>query len=104
VERGSDRRRYHAAVNEIVQNTGAELQILAEVALAMLLGGVIGYEREAANKPAGLTTAASLLMSSGLGIAVALRQFVLAIGLAVLVFLVLRVVGHVERRMGARGE
>ena len=144
-----------------------ELQILAEVALAMLLGGVIGIEREAANKPAGfrthmlvagsaallvgmafslvdssirlpahdaiaadpirilqaitigvsflgagtivrgrrpgdvqgLTTAASLLMSSGIGIAVALRQFVLAVGLAILVFLVLRLVGSLERRM-----
>jgi putative Mg2+ transporter-C (MgtC) family protein len=146
---------------------GPELQILGEVALAMLLGGVIGYEREAANKPAGfrthmllagsaallvgmafalvesstlisapeaiaadpirilqaitigvsflgagtivrgrrpgdvqvLTTAASLLMSSGLGIAVALQQFVLAFGLSLLVFLVLRLVGKVEQRM-----
>lgn len=27
--------------------------VVAEVAVAMLLGGLIGYEREAANKPAG---------------------------------------------------
>jgi putative Mg2+ transporter-C (MgtC) family protein len=47
----------------------------------------------------GLTTAASLLMSSGLGIAVALQQFVLAFGLSLLVFLVLRLVGKVEQRM-----
>ena len=30
--------------------------VLAEVAGAMLLGGMIGYERETANKPAGFRT------------------------------------------------
>ena len=34
----------------------AELEILGYVALAMLLAGVIGLERELANKPAGLRT------------------------------------------------
>jgi putative Mg2+ transporter-C (MgtC) family protein len=49
----------------------AELEILAQVALAMLLGAVIGFEREASDKPAGLRThmlmagAASLLVSVG---------------------------------------
>jgi putative Mg2+ transporter-C (MgtC) family protein len=49
----------------------AELQILAQVALAMLLGAVVGLEREASDKPAGLRThmlmagAASLLVSVG---------------------------------------
>ena len=33
-----------------------QLVVLAEVAGAMLLGGMIGYEREAANKPAGFRT------------------------------------------------
>jgi putative Mg2+ transporter-C (MgtC) family protein len=33
-----------------------ELQILANTAIAMLLGGIIGYEREIADKPAGLRT------------------------------------------------
>ncbi|MGZ9057703.1 MAG: MgtC/SapB family protein [Burkholderiaceae bacterium] len=33
-----------------------QLLVLAEVAGAMLLGGMIGYEREAANKPAGFRT------------------------------------------------
>ncbi len=33
-----------------------QLVVLAEVAAAMLLGGMIGYEREAANKPAGFRT------------------------------------------------
>jgi putative Mg2+ transporter-C (MgtC) family protein len=33
-----------------------QLQIIGEVALAMLLGGLIGLEREAANRPAGFRT------------------------------------------------
>ena len=152
---------------EIVTNRPGEWQILLEVALAMLLGGVIGFERETASKPAGfrthmlvagsaallvgigftlvdrsvqarwtdavtadpirilqaiiigvsflgagtifrgkrpeevqgLTTAASLLMSSGIGIAVALRQFLLAVGVTVLVALVLRLLGKLEKRL-----
>jgi putative Mg2+ transporter-C (MgtC) family protein len=147
---------------------GREIEILGEVALAMLLGAAIGLDRELAGKAAGLrthmivagaaallvglgfsliegalvsravvaadpiriiqaivigvsflgagtifrddrlemqglTTAASLLMSSGIGIAVALRQFTLAIGTVVLMAIVLRVVRHLEKRLH-RGE
>ena len=149
-----------------------DLQTLAEVALAMLLGGVIGLERETANKPAGfrthmlvagaaaflvalgfslvdqfvaqtadtsisadpirviqaviigvsflgtgtifrvghrnqvhgLTTAASLLMSSAIGIAVALRHTLLAAGVTILATVVLRVIGWIEGRMERRGQ
>ncbi len=134
-----------------------QLEIIGEVALAMLLGGIIGMERERANKPAGfrthmlvagasallvglgdamlhryamggpdgpirsdpiriveaiitgisflgagtifrrgetravegLTTAASLLLSGAIGIAVALRQFILAGGITALALIVL---------------
>ncbi len=54
-----------------------QLEIVGEVALAMLLGGVIGFEREVADKPAGFRTqmlvagAAALLV--GLGDAILLR-------------------------------
>ena len=147
-----------------------ELKIIGEVALAMLLGGIIGFEREAADKPAGfrthmlvagaaallvglsdaliesfgansasklissdpirliqgiiigisfigggtiirdartrhvegLTTAASLLLTGGIGIAVALRQFVVAVGITLLTIIVLKVLvsveGYVRRR------
>lgn len=132
--------------------------MIGEVALAMLLGGFIGVERELADKPAGfrthmlvagaaallvglgdalihrfnvtagdglrsdpiriveaiitgisflgagtifrrtdqkehvegLTTASSILLSSAIGISVALRQFVLAIGVTLLALIVLR--------------
>jgi len=44
----------------------------------------------------GLTTAASLLLTGGIGIAVALRQFVIAAGITLLTIIVLRVLGFVE--------
>jgi putative Mg2+ transporter-C (MgtC) family protein len=147
-----------------------ELEIVGEVALAILLGGLIGFEREAANKPAGfrthmlvagaaallvglssalverfgagasaelinadpirivqgiiigvsfigggtiirhartqqvegLTTAASLLFTGAIGIAVALRQFVVAAGTTVLVLIVLRAAGVLEEVLKRR--
>ncbi len=143
-----------------------QLVVLAEIVLAMFLGGMIGLERELANKPAGLrthmlvggaatmlvvlgativamfsenvspdllrsdpirvieaiivgisflgagtifrrrhgeeieglTTAASILFTSGIGIAVGLSQFVLAIGAALLILATNRVLGLVEDR------
>ncbi len=140
-----------------------ELRILAYVALAMLLGAAIGFEREVEDKPAGLrthmlvagaaslfvalgdvvvkhfdvglgsellrsdpvriieavitgvsflgagtiirhrskrqieglTTAASILFTAGVGVCVALSQAVLAVGVTLLVLLTLRGVGFV---------
>jgi len=142
-----------------------QLKILGEMLLALILGGIIGFEREAANKPAGLrthmivagsaalltglgevlvmqmsieesliradpirmieavitgitflgagtiirhrgkdqieglTTAATLLLVGAVGIAVALGQFVLAIGATVVVLLILRVVKQGEEKL-----
>lgn len=143
-----------------------QLQIVGEVALAMLLGGVIGFEREMADKPAGfrtqmlvagaaallvgladvmlvhyivpgeskitadpiriteaivtgisflgagtifrrdasdqvqgLTTAASILLCAAVGISVALRQFILAIGVTILALIVLRGLTGIEKRL-----
>ena len=140
-----------------------QLLLVAEVAFAMLLGGVIGFERELANKPAGfrthmlvagasallvgmgetlvakfaedagheliqadpfriigavvsgvsflgagtifrggrqhvegLTTAASLLISASLGVAVGSRQWITAIGVTLLTLAVLRALVFVE--------
>jgi len=149
-----------------------EWGVITEVAIAMALGGFVGFEREVANRPAGfrthmlvagaaallvsmafslverslqiiesssvmadpirivqaivigvsflgagtifrsrdsgevkgLTTAAALLMSSGIGIAVALRQFVLAVGITALVVVVLRLLGALEGRLRKAAE
>jgi putative Mg2+ transporter-C (MgtC) family protein len=147
-----------------------QLEVLAEVALSIVLGGCIGFERELADKPAGLrthmmmaaaatllvalsdvllehfgrnagsglvtadpmrivgavvtsasilaagtifrkpeegaveglTTAASLLLTSVIGIAVALRQFVLAVACVVMVVLILRGLGWAEEHFARR--
>ena len=150
-------------------NWAMQFEIIGEVALAMLLGGVIGFEREMADKPAGfrtqmlvagaaallvglgdalllrflaegktnvnadpiriveaivtgisflgagtifrrssseqvegLTTAASILLCAAVGISVALRQFVLAIGVTVLALIVLRGLTAVEKRLARK--
>jgi putative Mg2+ transporter-C (MgtC) family protein len=147
-------------------NSLMQFEIIGEVALAMLLGGVIGFEREMADKPAGfrtqmlvagaaallvglgdamlrrfavdssinassdpiriveaivtgisflgagtifrrdrteqvegLTTAASILLCAAIGISVALRQFVLAVGVTVLALIVLRGLTGIEKRL-----
>ncbi len=144
-----------------------QLRIIAEVGLAMLLGGLIGFEREVADKAAGLrthmlvggaaallvglsdallntysannnvglirsdpiriieaiitgisflgagtifrrdkgeqvkglTTAASILFTAAVGICVALRQFVLAVGVTLLALVILRLMVLVENRI-----
>jgi putative Mg2+ transporter-C (MgtC) family protein len=145
-----------------------QLQILMYVGLAMLLGAIIGFEREVEGKPAGLrthmlvagaatlfvaladvvvdrfgaelgvelvrsdpvriieavvtgisflgagtivlrrgkqqveglTTAASILFTAAVGVSVALAQFVLAIGVTLLVLIILRGLGLLEARLG----
>lgn len=147
-------------------NSLMQFGIIGEVALAMLLGGVIGFEREMADKPAGfrthmlvagaaallvglgdamlrrfamdssihassdpiriveaivtgisflgagtifrrdrseqvegLTTAATILLCAAVGISVALRQFVLAVGVTLLALFVLRGLTAIEKRL-----
>jgi putative Mg2+ transporter-C (MgtC) family protein len=151
-------------MSELIESSLPQLRLLLYVAIAMLLGGAIGWEREAAEKPAGLrthmlvcgaaallvglgeiltaefrreifgdlvrtdptrlleaiitgvsflgagtiirqrgennvsglTTAASLLLTSGIGAAIALHQFVLAVGATILTFVTLRFVWRVR--------
>jgi len=58
-------------VESLLQDWSVQLLIVAHVAFAMLLGGIIGFERELANKPAGFRThmlvsgAAALLVGMG---------------------------------------
>lgn len=152
-----------------MNEVGFQLEVLAEVVLAMFLGGLIGFERELARKSAGLrthmmtaaaaallvalgdvlvyrfdgqqglgiqsdpiriveavvtgvsflgagmifrrdgesgvdglTTASGLLLTSGIGICVALRQLVLAVGVTVVTMLILRGMMWLERRLTAR--
>ncbi|MBN1995145.1 MAG: MgtC/SapB family protein [Anaerolineae bacterium] len=47
----------------------------------------------------GLTTAASILVAAAIGISVALQQWILAVGVALLVLVILRGLGMIERRL-----
>jgi len=143
-----------------------QFEVLGATLLSFVLGGLIGYEREAANKPAGLrthmmvasastvlvflgtivvtqfeqgpiaaslvqtdpiriieaiiagvaflgagtiirrggdieglTTAASILFTAAIGIAVALSQFIIAVGGTVLALITLRLVHSVDARL-----
>jgi putative Mg2+ transporter-C (MgtC) family protein len=144
-----------------------QLQIIGEIVLAMFLGGLIGFERELAHKPAGfrtqmlvagsatllmrlgdvllihfnaanhivglnmdpsrtiqaiitgisflgagtiirsrqtehvegLTTAASILLSSAIGIAIALHQFVVGIGVTIISVIVLSGLKFIQNRI-----
>ena len=55
------------------------------------LGAGTIFQAGRGNRAQGLTTAASILLASGIGISVALHQFVLAIGVTLLTVSVLSV-------------
>jgi putative Mg2+ transporter-C (MgtC) family protein len=152
-----------------IGDVGFQLEILVEVLIAMLLGGLIGFERELAGKSAGLrthmmmagsaallvalgdvlaqhfharsgemvqtdpiriveavvtgvsflgagmifrrdgnaevqglTTATGVLLTAGIGICVALRQIVLAVGVTLVTMAILRGLVWLEKRVSAR--
>jgi putative Mg2+ transporter-C (MgtC) family protein len=55
--------------------------------------------RSAKHQVEGLTTAASILVAAGVGIAVALSQLMLAVGVTILTLVTLRGVPFLERRL-----
>jgi putative Mg2+ transporter-C (MgtC) family protein len=77
---------------------GGEFAILGRVALAMLLGAVIGFEREARDKPAGLRThmlvagAGALLVAIGI---ILIEELAASLGSQIVDSDPLRIVGAV---------
>lgn len=65
--------------------------------ISFLGAGTIIYHRSK-NVVEGLTTAATILLAAGVGICVALLQFILAIGVTILGLVILRVVPYIEQR------
>jgi putative Mg2+ transporter-C (MgtC) family protein len=66
------------------------------------LGAGTIFRRSETNHVEGLITAASILLAAAVGIAVALRQFVLAAAVAALVLVVLRGMQPVENWLATR--
>jgi putative Mg2+ transporter-C (MgtC) family protein len=71
------------------------------IAVSFLAAGTI-FRGQSPDDVQGLTAAASLLAASRVGIAVALRQWYLAIGVTVLVAVVLRTVHRLEEHLRRR--
>ncbi|GAA5505893.1 MgtC/SapB family protein [Novipirellula caenicola] len=67
------------------------------VGISFLGAGTIIHHQD--NRVEGLTTAASILLTAGIGIAVAVGQLYFAVGIAVLAVVVLILVGFIERRI-----
>ena len=66
------------------------------------LGAGTIFRRDASEQVQGLTTAASILLCAAVGISVALRQFVLAIGVTVLALIVLRGLTGFEKALAGK--
>ncbi len=63
------------------------------------LGAGTIFRRDRTEQVEGLTTAASILLCAAVGISVALRQFVLAVGVTLLAVFVLRGLTAIEKRL-----
>jgi putative Mg2+ transporter-C (MgtC) family protein len=68
------------------------------VGISFLGAGTI-FQREKGEQIEGLTTSASILFTAGVGIAVALQQFLLAISSTILLLLITRILGVIENRI-----
>jgi putative Mg2+ transporter-C (MgtC) family protein len=67
------------------------------------LGAGMVFRDPARNVARGLTTAASLLVTASIGIAVAMDRLLLAVGVTLILFFVLFVLGRVEHRWQGAG-
>jgi putative Mg2+ transporter-C (MgtC) family protein len=72
------------------------IRIIHAVAIGVSFLGAGTIYHPGGSRVEGLTTAGSILFTSGIGLAVAMHQFVLAVGLTTLAIVVLLVVGRVE--------
>jgi len=68
------------------------------IGISFLGAGTI-IRRERGTEIEGLTTAAALLLSGGIGVSVALKQYVVAVGVTLLGLIILNGLRTVERRM-----
>lgn len=74
-------------------------RLIEAVAAGIAFLGAGTILKDSDNRPRGLTTAASLLLTGSLGIAVALDRYILAFGLTILCLIVLRLLNHLEKRI-----
>lgn len=86
---------------QVVQADPIRIMEAVITGISFLGAGTIIRSRDGGDVE-GLTTAASLLVASGVGISVVLSQIVLAVGITILVLVTLRGLGYIEHRMSSR--
>jgi len=81
------------------------LRLIESVATGIsFLGAGIILRRRGKSHVEGLTTAASILFTAGVGISVALSQYVVAVGSTILALITLRLVRWFERRFPSKDD
>jgi putative Mg2+ transporter-C (MgtC) family protein len=95
-------RHYSQQLSSQLVQTDAVRIIEAVITGVSFLGAGTIFHRERESYVEGLTTAASLLFTTAVGVSIALSQFILAVGATVLVLITLHLLGlleaHFERR------
>ena len=88
-----------------------QAQILLDVTIALILGGILGLEREWKQKPAGFRTnmiisgSAALLVSLGrIGISIALKQYWLGIGTTFILVIVNYLFGYLNKLISKKSD
>lgn len=92
---------FNAGANEFLRSDPVRIVEAIVTGISFLGAGTI-FRRERGEQVEGLTTAASILLSSAIGIAVALRQFVMAVGVTLLALLTLRGLAFIQRWIARR--
>ncbi|HET6961794.1 MAG TPA: MgtC/SapB family protein, partial [Terriglobia bacterium] len=89
-------RNYDAKLASLL--TSDPIRIIEAIITGVSFLGAGTIMRRESNQVEGLTTAASLLLAAAIGICVALSQWIVAVGLTLLVLLVLRFLGYLAGR------
>ena len=91
---------FHSAIaNDILRSDPLRLIEAVITGISFLGAGTI-IRSQSKGRVEGLTTAASILVAAGIGVCVAIHQFILAIGAMMLVLLILRGLHIVEAKLG----
>lgn len=95
-------RNYDAKLASLLTSDPIRIIEAVITGVSFLGAGTIIRNQRDANQVEGLTTAASLLLAAAIGISVALSQFIVAVGLTLLILLVLRFFGYLAGRFKQR--
>jgi len=91
---------YEQQGSELVESDPLRLVQAIVVGISFLGAGTILHEKDKGVE--GLTTAASIFLTTGIGIATAVEEYVLAGGTALFSLITLTIIGRIEHRVAAK--